>query len=159
MFTKRVGSYTKYLGCAVSCIHAVKTPDHLKDSPYLQSAYSRPEFFVYNVYRWYHGYFDHNPAHLLPRPEREVHSALMELIGAAGKVLEKARALMEKGQSQLGLQVLDVLIQAEPENMEARKLRIEIIEDLGAADTCLMSRNTWVYFADRDKGFLKSRGE
>jgi hypothetical protein len=51
-----------------------------------------------------------------------------------------------------------VLIQAEPENIEARKLRIELIEDLGAEDTCLMSRNTWVYFADRDREFLKSGG-
>lgn len=139
-------------------IHEVRIPDHLKDSPYLEASYSRPEFFVYNVYRWYHGYFDHNPAHLLPRPEKEVNSALMELIGEPGKVLEKARALKEKGRAQLGLQVLDVLIQAEPENREARRLRIELIEDLGAADACLMSRNTWVYFADRDREFLKSGG-
>ena len=139
-------------------IHEVKFPDHLKDSPYLEFSYSRPEFFVFNVYRWYHGYFDHNPAHLLPRPEKEVNSALMEVIGEAGKVLDKARALKEEGQAQLGLQVLDVLLQAEPENVEARKLRIELIEDLGAEDTCLMSRNIWVYFADNDREFLKSRG-
>jgi glyoxylase-like metal-dependent hydrolase (beta-lactamase superfamily II) len=42
-------------------IYAVKIPEHLLDSPYLHSAYSRVEFFVYNVYRWYHGYFDGNP--------------------------------------------------------------------------------------------------
>ena len=52
-------------------IHKVKIPDHLKNNPYLAPAYSRPEFFTFNVYRWYHGYFDNNPAHLLPRPEKE----------------------------------------------------------------------------------------
>jgi len=138
-------------------IHLVKLPEHLKNSPYLQSDYSRPEFFVYNTYRWYHGYFDHNPAHLLPRPEKEVCGALFELIGDGQKVLDKARGLLAGGQAQLGLQVLDVLIQAEPENIEARKLRIQILEELGASDYCLMSRNSWVYFIDRDKEFLRSK--
>jgi alkyl sulfatase BDS1-like metallo-beta-lactamase superfamily hydrolase len=139
-------------------IHMVKLPDHLKDSPYLQSNYSRPEFFVYNTYRWYHGYFDHNPAHLLPRPEKEVAGALFEIIGDEKKILDKAKALLADGQAQLGLQVLDVLIQAEPESIEVRKLRVEILEELGSADYCLMSRNSWVYFIDRDKEFLKSKG-
>ena len=40
-------------------IHQVKIPEHLKKSLYLQASYSRPEFFVFNVYRWYHGYFSH----------------------------------------------------------------------------------------------------
>jgi alkyl sulfatase BDS1-like metallo-beta-lactamase superfamily hydrolase len=53
-------------------IHTVKLPDHLKNHKALPFIYSRPEFAVYNIYRWYHGYFDHNPAHLLPRPDREV---------------------------------------------------------------------------------------
>jgi len=139
-------------------IHLVKLPDHLKDSPYLQSHYSRPEFFVYNTYRWYHGYFDHNPAHLLPRPEKEVCTAIFELIGDDQKILDKARALLVEGQAQLGLQVLDVLLQANPENIEARKLHIELLEDIGAKDYCLMSRNSWVYFIEKDKAFLKSKG-
>jgi hypothetical protein len=50
------------------------------------------------------------------------------------------------------------LINADPENIEARKLRIELLEVLGEEDTCLMSRNSWVYFIDRDKEFLKSKG-
>ena len=62
-------------------IHAVKIPKHLENSPYLSRIYSRVEFFVYNVYRWYHGYFDDNPAHLLPRPEKEVLNEIYNLIG------------------------------------------------------------------------------
>ena len=48
-------------------IHAVVLPDHLKNHRFLKFTYSRPEFAVYNIYRWYHGYFDHNPAHLLAK--------------------------------------------------------------------------------------------
>ncbi len=140
-------------------IHQVKLPDHLKENPYLQSNYSRPEFFVFNVYRWYHGYFDHNPANLLPRPEKEVKKEIFNLIGSADKIIERAKELENQGQAQLGLQVLDVLIQADPENIEARKLRIEILEKLGKDDYCLMSRNTWAYFIKKDREFLDSKGE
>lgn len=138
-------------------IHAVKIPEHLKNSPYLKLRYSRPEFFVYNVYRWYHGYFDDNPAHLLPRPEKEVISEIFNLIGDSKKILERVKELLKQDKAQLALQVLDVLIQAVPENIEARKLRIELLQILGEEDYCLMSRNAWVYFIDKDKDFLKSK--
>ena len=138
-------------------IHAVKVPEHLKKSPFLKPFYSRPEFFVYNVYRWYHGYFDHNPAHLLPRPEKEVMKEIYELIGSSDNIFKRARQLFDQNQAQLALQVLDVLIQAEPENIEARKLRIELLKTLGANDACLMSRNTWYYFINQDKKFIRSK--
>lgn len=140
-------------------IHAVKIPEHLKKSPHLRLLYSRPEFFVYNVYRWYHGYFDDNPAHLLPRPEKEVNSEIFNLIGNSEKILIRAKELFDQGHPQLSLQILDVLIQGDPENIEARKLRIKLLKDLGSQDYCLMSRNVWVYFIKKDKEFLTSKGE
>jgi alkyl sulfatase BDS1-like metallo-beta-lactamase superfamily hydrolase len=140
-------------------IHEIKLPDHLAEVPYLRPLYSRVEFFVFNVYRWYHGYFDDNPAHLLPRPEKEVMGELYGLIGNSGRILKRTRELLDLGQAQLALEILDVLIQADPEDVEARKLRIELLKRLGAEDYCLMSRNAWVYFIDKDKEFLKSKSE
>jgi alkyl sulfatase BDS1-like metallo-beta-lactamase superfamily hydrolase len=139
-------------------IHAIKLPDHLKDHKALRFIYSRPEFAVYNIYRWYHGYFDHNPAHLLPRPEKEVNTEIFNLIGDADAILKRAGELFEQGQAQLALQVLDVLFKQEPENIEARKLHLKILEKLCEEDYCLMSRNTWVYFMDKDRKFLQSKG-
>ena len=137
-------------------IHAVKVPDHLKKSPYLRTFYSRPEFFVYNVYRWYHGYFDHNPAHLLPRPEKEVMNEIFGLIGDSKTIIKRAEELYSEGQSQLALELLDVLLQIKPSNIEARKLRIKLLEDIGENDRCLMSRNTWYYFINKDKEIIHS---
>jgi alkyl sulfatase BDS1-like metallo-beta-lactamase superfamily hydrolase len=139
-------------------IHEVKIPDHLKKSPYIRVLYSRPEFFVYNVYRWYHGYFDNNPAHLLPRSEKEVNSEVFRLIEDSDKIINRVKELFHDDRVQLGLQVLDVLIQAKPENIEARKLRIELLKELGSNDYCLMSRNAWVYFIEKDREFLQSHG-
>ena len=138
-------------------IHKVKIPDHLKNNPYLAPAYSRPEFFTFNVYRWYHGYFDNNPAHLLPRPEKEVMGELFKLIGDSEKILKRANDLLEQNQAQLALEILDVLIQADPENIEAKILRIKLLKILAKNDYCLMSRNAWVYYINKDKKFVRSK--
>ncbi len=138
-------------------IHEIKLPNHLKQTPYLRSLYSRPEFFVFNVYRQYHGYFDDNPANLLPRPEKEVMGELYKLIGDSDKILARVKNLLGQNQAQLALEVLDVLIQADPENIMARKLRIELLKRLATDDTCIMSRNAWVYFIDKDKDFINSK--
>ncbi len=137
-------------------IHKVKIPQYLIDSPYLRQLYTRVEFFVFNVYRWYHGYFDDNPAHLLPRPEKEVLNEIYNLIEDSQKILNRARKLFNQNQSQLALQVLDVLIQIEPNNIDARQLRIDLLKDLGAQDNCLMSRNAWVYYINKEREFIKS---
>jgi alkyl sulfatase BDS1-like metallo-beta-lactamase superfamily hydrolase len=139
-------------------IHQVELPDHLAESPYLRSSYARVEFAVYNIYRWYHGYFDHNPAHLLPRPQKEVNEEIFNLIGGSEAIMSRARELAKGDEEQLGLQVLDVLLQHDPEHVEGRKLRIALLEKLASDDTCLMSRNTWVYFIERDQEFLRAKG-
>ncbi len=132
-------------------IHAVKVPEHLKKSPFLKQLYSKPEFFVFNVYRWYHGYYDHNPAHLIPRPEKEVKKEIFGLIGSADKIMTRVNELFAQKQTQLALQVLDVLLQAEPENVEALKLRIKLVRELGDSDKCLMSRNAYYFSIKQDK--------
>ena len=139
-------------------IHLVNVPDHLKTKPHLQFSYSRPEFFVFNTYRWYHGYFDGNPANLLPRPEREVKAELMKVIGDPQKVLNKAEELYQANQAQLGLEVLDVLIQADPEHIRAREMRLKLLEKIRMGDTNLMSRNAYTTFIEREKEFLRSNG-
>ncbi|MCJ7772925.1 MAG: MBL fold metallo-hydrolase, partial [Desulfobacterales bacterium] len=88
-------------------IHQVKLPDHLKDHKWLKFLYSRPEFAVYNIYRWYHGYFDHNPANLLPRPAKEVNEQIFSLIGDGEAILNRSKNLFADGKAQLALQVLD----------------------------------------------------
>jgi alkyl sulfatase BDS1-like metallo-beta-lactamase superfamily hydrolase len=137
-------------------IHQVKLPDHLRNNKYLQFVYSRPEFAVFNIYRWYHGYYDHNPAHLLPRPDKEMNEEIYKMIGSSQTILDRSKELFNQGKTQLALQVLDVLLKYTPQHMEARKLHLAILKTLCAEDYCLMSRNAWVYAMEKDKKFLES---
>jgi len=136
-------------------IHAVKIPEHLTNSPFLKQVYSRPEFFVYNVYRWYHGYYDHNPAHLIPRPEKEVMKEIYSLIGSKEKLINRVNKLFEQKQEQLALQVLNILIQSEPEDIEALKLRMKLVKSLAQDDTCVMSKNAYFYSIREDKKTIR----
>jgi len=34
-------------------------------------------------------------------------------------------------------------------------MRIELLKALGAEDTCLMSKNAWVYYINKDEKFLR----
>ena len=65
--------------------------------------------------------------------------------------------LLDQDQAQLALEIIDVLIQAVPDNIEARKMRIKLLEKIGKKDYDLMSRNAWVYFINKDKEFIQSR--
>ena len=78
------------------------------------------------------------------------------LIGDSKKIISRADELLSEGQSQLALEVLDILLQAMPDNVEARKLRVELLKNIGGNDMCLMSRNTWHYFINQDKKVIRS---
>ena len=84
---------------------------------------------------------------------------LNNLIGDSEKIIKRVKELLDQDQAQLALEVLDVLIQADPENVEARRVRIELLKKLGAEDYCLMSRNAWVYYIDKDRIFLDSKSK
>jgi hypothetical protein len=81
---------------------------------------------------------------------------IFNLIGDSQKILNRTKDLFNNRQTQLALQILDILLQKEPNNIEALKMRIALLKDLGAQDNCLMSKNAWVYYINKDKEFLKS---
>ena len=84
---------------------------------------------------------------------------IYNLIGDPQKVINRAKELFDNNQAQLAIQLLDVLIQAQPENLDARKLRIKLLEKLGKDDYCLMSRNAWYYFINKDKSYIRKHKE
>jgi len=54
--------------------------------------------------------------------------------------------------------VHNILIQKESTIIDARKMRIYLLRNLGAQDDCLKSKNAWVYYLNKDKELIKSIG-
>ena len=137
-------------------INNVKLPENLEKSPYLTTKYSRIEFAVQNIYRWYHGYFDFNPAHLLPVSEATINKEIFSLIGEEAPILTRVEELITKNKLQLALQLLDIVLIEDMRNKEARKLRLQILEKIRENDDCMMSFNIWTYYINEDTKFISS---
>ena len=138
-------------------VSEVRLPPHLAQSPHLRQLYSRVEFAVITIHRRYAGWYDGDPADLIPTPRRETACILRELIGDDERIVARARALWQDGQPLQAIAVLQTLLRAEEGHVEGRKLRLAIMEELSAADRCLMSRSVWLHFAELDRGFLSGQ--
>jgi glyoxylase-like metal-dependent hydrolase (beta-lactamase superfamily II) len=132
----------------------VRLPPDLEDSPHLRQVYSRAEFAVMAIQRGYGGWYDGDPTDLLPSPRLAVAPHLRELIGDDEAILARSRALWQQGARHAALELLQVLLRADPNHAAGRALRLTYMEALLAEDRCVMSRGVWHHFADLDRAFL-----
>ncbi|MCY3687590.1 MAG: MBL fold metallo-hydrolase [Gammaproteobacteria bacterium] len=92
----------------------------------------------------YLGYWDGNPATLAPLSPEESAPLFVELMGGAGPILERARALHEDGQYRLAMEILNKLVYAEPDNREAKNLLAAVFEQLGYQYESASMRNVFL---------------
>ena len=92
----------------------------------------------------YLGYWDGNPATLAPLSPEESAPLYVELMGGAGPILERARALHEDGQYRLAMEILNKLVYAEPDNQEAKNLLAAVFEQLGYQYESASMRNVFL---------------
>ena len=78
-------------------VNGVTLPDALLARPYLRPSYDDPRFIVRNLWRLYGGWYDGNPAHLVPAPERDLAATLADLAGGAGALAARAEACAADG--------------------------------------------------------------
>ena len=79
----------------------------------------------------YLGYWDCNPATLIPLSPEDSAPLYVEMMGGAEKILAKARQLHDRGEYLLASEILDKLVHAEPKNQEAKDLLADVFEQLG----------------------------
>nr|WP_272886990.1 alkyl sulfatase dimerization domain-containing protein [Phenylobacterium aquaticum] len=83
------------------------------------------------VYQRYLGWFDGNPANLHKHPPVEAGRRYVELAGGAEPLLAKARVAFEAGDYRWVAEVVNHLVFADPDNMEARNLQADALEQMG----------------------------
>lgn len=96
------------------------------------------------VYQRYLGWYDANPANLDPLPKVEAARKYVEYMGGAEAILKHARNDLKKGEYRWVAQVLNQLVQAEPENKEARELTARAFEQLGYQAESSTWRNAYL---------------
>lgn len=92
-------------------------------------------------YQMYFGWFDGNPANLNPLPPVELGKKYVEALGGSAQVLALGRKAYDSGDYRWGATLLNHLVFAEPENMDARRLLADTYRQMGYQAESAVWRN------------------
>lgn len=99
------------------------------------------------IYQRYLGWYDANPANLNPLPPVERGKRYVAAMGGARKVIAEARRAMASGDYRWAADVLNHLVFADPQNMQARALLADSHEQLGYQAESALWRNMYLQAA------------
>jgi alkyl sulfatase BDS1-like metallo-beta-lactamase superfamily hydrolase len=112
------------------------------DKPWLQPIYDHPEFIARNVWRLYGGWYDGNPATMLPAHSHDVATELLAAVGSAA-ILDRARSLRDRGDLQMACHLVDFVRKGERDNREAWQLWRDLFQARAESERSLMARGAY----------------
>ena len=83
------------------------------------------------VIQRYLGFWDGNPATLIPLSPEDSAPLYVEMMGGSAKILARGKQLHDQGKYLLAQEILNKLVQAEPKNQKAKDLLADVFEQVG----------------------------
>ncbi|MCL2222301.1 MAG: MBL fold metallo-hydrolase [Oscillospiraceae bacterium] len=111
--------------------HMIRLPESLEQLWYTRPYYGTLQHNSRAVYQRFMGWYDGNPVNLHPLPPSEFAERMVEYLGCVDRVMELAWRDFERGYFQWVAQITNILVFADPTNMEARLLCAAALEQLG----------------------------
>ena len=119
-------------GVTINQIHNVyEVPKGLQEKWYCRGYHGSPQHNARGVIQRYLGFWDCNPATLIPLSPADSAPLYVEMMGGAAKILARGRELHDAGKYLLATEIVNKLVQAEPQNTEAAELLADSFEQLG----------------------------
>jgi alkyl sulfatase BDS1-like metallo-beta-lactamase superfamily hydrolase len=119
-------------GVTINQVHNVyKVPDGLQKMWHARGYHGSPEHNARGVIQRFLGFWDCNPATLIPLSPADSAPLYVEMMGGAAAILARARTLHDEGSYLLATEILNKLVQAEPQNADAREMLADAFEQLG----------------------------
>ena len=109
----------------------VELPDELAHVWFNRGYYGTVSHNVKAVYQKYLGFFDGNPANIQPLPVTEAAGKYVEFMGGPDALLDKAKHAYANSEYRWVAEVVNHLVFSDPENMAARQLQADALEQLG----------------------------
>jgi len=132
-------------GVTINQIHNVyEVPESLQAEWYARGYHGSMEHNSRAVINRYLGYWDGNPAPLIPLSPEDSAPLYVEMMGGAKKILEKGRRLHEEGKYRHAQEILNKLVYAEPGNQEAKDLLADVFEQIGYQQESPSVRNSFL---------------
>ncbi len=119
-------------GVTINQIHNVyEVPKSLQNKWYCRGYHGSPQHNSRGVVQRYLGFWDCNPATLIPLSPADSAPLYVEMMGGAEKIMARGRELHDQGQYLLASEIMNKLVQAQPANQEAKDLLADIFEQIG----------------------------
>jgi alkyl sulfatase BDS1-like metallo-beta-lactamase superfamily hydrolase len=119
-------------GVTINEIHNVyEVPKSLQSKWFCRGYHGSPQHNSRGVVQRYLGFWDCNPATLVPLSPKESAPLYVEMMGGSEKIIARGRQLHDKGRYLYAQEIVNKLVQAEPENQTAKDLLADIFEQLG----------------------------
>ncbi len=119
-------------GVTINQIHNVyRVPKSLEGQWYARGYHGSPEHNSRGVINRYLGYWDANPATLIPLSPKDSAPLYVDMMGGAEKIIAAGKKLHDEGKYKLAQEILNKLVQAEPNNQEAKDLLADVFEQIG----------------------------
>lgn len=126
-------------------LHSFEWPPEFAESPYLAPIYGHPYFIVQGLLRQYHGWFDGNASQVFPSRSSEVAAEVLKLSGGPEAVLERARKLERRGEAQLALHLVDLVLDAGVvETSDALEIKARLLQHLTDHQSSFIARNIFL---------------
>jgi alkyl sulfatase BDS1-like metallo-beta-lactamase superfamily hydrolase len=132
-------------GVTINEVHNVYAPPKSLQRQWAAHSYHGSE--AHNsraVLNRYLGYWDANPATLIPLSPGESAPLYVEMMGGAAPILVKGRQLYGEGKYRHAQEILNKLVYAEPGNQEARDLLADVFEQIGYQQESPSVRNSFL---------------
>lgn len=136
-------------------------PKKFQDHDYLKPVYGCYEFGIHAVYRLYHGWYNTgNPTDLFPSKSSDIASEFLK-INDPYHYYQHSKNLFEKGNTQLALHIIDVLIKASTEIelnllLDAYNLKYKLLKKRAKEQTSFIAFNIINNGAKEIKEIIKS---
>jgi alkyl sulfatase BDS1-like metallo-beta-lactamase superfamily hydrolase len=119
-------------GVTINQIHNVyEPPKSLQQVWYDRGYHGSYQHNSRAVIQRYFGFWDGNPATLVPLSPEDSASLYAEMMGGSAKILAKAKELNDQGKYRYSVEILNKLVYAEPQNQAAKDLLADTYEQLG----------------------------
>jgi alkyl sulfatase BDS1-like metallo-beta-lactamase superfamily hydrolase len=92
----------------------------------------------------YLGFWDANPATLIPLSPRDSAPLYVEMMGGAGPIMKKGKELYDQGKYRNAMEIVNKLVFAEPQNQAAKDLLADIFEQIGYQQESPSVRNSFL---------------
>jgi alkyl sulfatase BDS1-like metallo-beta-lactamase superfamily hydrolase len=119
-------------GVTINEIHNVyELSKGLQAEWHCRGYHGSPQHNSRGVIQRYLGFWDCNPATLIPLSPSESAPLYVEMMGGAEKIIARGQQLHDEGKYLLASEIVNKLVQAQPQNQDARNLLADIFEQIG----------------------------